>query len=42
MPEQALELLKGTLDLFILRTLELRPLHGSALVTRQSNHEETL
>jgi hypothetical protein len=30
MPEPALELLKGTLDLLILRTLDLRPMHGSA------------
>jgi hypothetical protein len=34
MPEPAIELLKGTLDLFILRTLDLRPLHGSAIAER--------
>src|ERR1700683_2511950 len=36
MPEATLELLKGTLDLLILRTLELRPLHGSAVAERIS------
>jgi PadR family transcriptional regulator PadR len=36
MTEPALELLKGTLDLFILRTLELRPMHGSAIAERIS------
>jgi PadR family transcriptional regulator PadR len=36
MPEPALELLKGTLDLLILRTLELRPMHGSAVAERIS------
>jgi PadR family transcriptional regulator, regulatory protein PadR len=36
MPEPALELLKGTLDLLILRTLELRPIHGSAIAERIS------
>ncbi len=30
----AIELLKGTLDLLILRTLELSPLHGSAIADR--------
>jgi len=34
MPESALELLKGTLDLLILRTLALRPMHGSAIAER--------
>ncbi len=34
MPPPTLELLKGTLDLLILRTLELRPLHGSAIAER--------
>jgi len=34
LPEPALELLKGTLDLLILRTLDLRPLHGSAVADR--------
>lgn len=34
MPEPALELLKGTLDLLILQTLALRPLHGSAIAER--------
>jgi transcriptional regulator len=28
------ELVKGTLDLMILRTLELRPLHGAAIAER--------
>ncbi|HEX3742321.1 MAG TPA: PadR family transcriptional regulator [Bryobacteraceae bacterium] len=36
MPEDALELLKGTLDLLILRTLDLRPMHGSAIADRIS------
>lgn len=36
MPEPTLELLKGTLDLLILRTLALRPLHGSAIAERIS------
>jgi PadR family transcriptional regulator, regulatory protein PadR len=31
MTEPALELLKGTLDLLILRTLDLCPMHGSAI-----------
>jgi transcriptional regulator len=30
----ATELLKGTLDLLILRTLNLRPMHGSAIADR--------
>ena len=34
MTEPALELLKGTLDLLILRTLDLRPMHGSAIAER--------
>jgi len=34
MPEPTLELLKGTLDLLILRTLDLRPMHGSAIAER--------
>jgi transcriptional regulator len=34
MSEPALELLKGTLDLLILRTLDPRPLHGSAIADR--------
>jgi PadR family transcriptional regulator PadR len=34
MPEPAIELLKGTLDLLILRTLDLRPMHGSAIADR--------
>ena len=34
MPKPAIELLKGTLDLLILRTLELRPMHGSAIADR--------
>src|SRR5918994_7749750 len=36
MPEPALALLKGTLDLLILRTLALRPMHGSAIAERIS------
>lgn len=36
MPEPAIELLKGTLDLLILRTLDLRPMHGSAIAERIS------
>jgi transcriptional regulator len=32
----SLELLKGTLDLLILRTLDLRPMHGSAIAERIS------
>lgn len=36
MPEPALELLKGTLDLLILRMLDLRPMHGSAIADRIS------
>ena len=36
MPEPAVELLKGTLDLLILRTLDLRALHGSAIAERIS------
>lgn len=31
---RSVELLKGTLDLLILRTLELRPMHGSAIAER--------
>src|ERR1700704_141918 len=34
MPEPALELVKGTLGLLILRTLDLRPMHGSAIAER--------
>jgi PadR family transcriptional regulator, regulatory protein PadR len=34
MPEPSLELLKGTLDLLILRMLDLRPMHGSAIAER--------
>ena len=36
MPEPTLELLKGTLDLLILRTLDLRAMHGSAIAERIS------
>ena len=36
MPERALELLKGTLDLLILRTLDPGPMHGSAIAERIS------
>src|ERR1700761_9740899 len=34
MAETSLELLKGTLDLLILRTLQIGPLHGSAVADR--------
>src|ERR1039458_711023 len=34
MPQPNLELLKGTLDLLILRTLDLHPMHGSAIAER--------
>ena len=34
MPERPTELLKGTLDLLILRTLELAPLHGAGIAER--------
>ena len=34
MPETTFELLKGTLDLLILRVLELCPMHGSAIAER--------
>ena len=34
MPVSNVELLKGTLDLLILRTLELSPMHGSAIAER--------
>lgn len=34
MPGRPTELLKGTLDLLILRTLELAPLHGAAIAER--------
>jgi PadR family transcriptional regulator PadR len=36
MPRPTIELLKGTLDLLILRTLDLRPMHGSAIAERIS------
>lgn len=36
MPKSPLELLKGTLDLLILRTLDLRVMHGSAIADRIS------
>lgn len=36
MPEHTIELLKGTLDLLILRTLDLRAMHGSAIADRIS------
>src|SRR3712207_5193556 len=36
MAERPTELLKGTLDLLILRTLELAPLHGAAIAERIS------
>jgi transcriptional regulator len=34
MSGQRIELIKGTLDLLILRSLELRPMHGAALAER--------
>ena len=34
MHEPTLELLRGTLDLLILQTLELRPMHGVAIADR--------
>lgn len=34
MPKQSAELLKGTLDLLILKTLELQPRHGVAIAER--------
>jgi PadR family transcriptional regulator, regulatory protein PadR len=34
MTDRPTELLKGTLDLLILRTLELAPLHGAAIAER--------
>lgn len=40
MPEQTLELLKGTLDLLILRSLNLRLMHGSAIADRISQVTE--
>lgn len=36
MQQSNLELLKGTLDLLILRSLDLRPMHGSAIAERIS------
>ncbi len=36
MPEPAVELLKGTLDLLILRTLAPQPMHGLAVAERIS------
>ena len=36
MPKPTLELLKGTLDLLILRCLALNPMHGSAIAERIS------
>ena len=36
MRQPNLELLKGTLDLLILRTLDLLPMHGSAIAERIS------
>jgi PadR family transcriptional regulator, regulatory protein PadR len=36
MQEHTLELLRGTLDLLILRTLDLRPMHGVAIADRIS------
>ena len=36
MTDRPAELLKGTLDLLILRTVELQPLHGAAIAERIS------
>jgi PadR family transcriptional regulator PadR len=36
MRKPTLELMKGTLDLLVLRTLDLRPMHGSAIADRIS------
>src|SRR3984885_7600341 len=36
MPRPTIELLKGTLDLLVLRTLALHPMHGSAIAERIS------
>jgi PadR family transcriptional regulator PadR len=40
MPEPVAALLKGTLDLLVLRTLQLQPLHGAAIAERifQTTH----
>ena len=34
MPDPIASLVKGTLDLLVLRTLELQPLHGAAIAER--------
>jgi transcriptional regulator len=34
MPDPVASLVKGTLDLLVLRTLELQPLHGAAIAGR--------
>jgi transcriptional regulator len=34
MPDPVSSLVKGTLDLLVLRTLELQPLHGAAIAER--------
>jgi PadR family transcriptional regulator PadR len=34
MPDPVASLVKGTLDLLVLRTLELQPLHGAAIADR--------
>ena len=34
MPDPVASLVKGTLDLLVLRTLELQPLHGAAIAER--------
>lgn len=34
MPDPVASLVKGTLDLLVLRTLELQPLHGAAIAQR--------
>ena len=40
MPKTRTDLVKGTLDLMILRSLELRPMHGAAIAERieQTTH----
>jgi PadR family transcriptional regulator PadR len=42
MPTTKTELLQGTLDLLILKTLVSRPMHGYAIVQRIQQHSENL